>query len=123
MSDDRGAPIAYTVLAGGTPVQTSDGHELGKVRRVLADEGADVFDGIVVDTARGERFVDAPQVADLYERLVVLAITAEQARGLPEHSGSPAVLDLSADDVAGETRGHRVRHAAKRAWDRITGNY
>ena len=123
MTDDRGAPIAYTVLAGGTPVQTSDGHEVGKVRRVLADEGADVFDGIVVDTPHGERFVDAPDVAHLYERLVVLSITADQARHLPEHSGSPAVLDVSADDVAGGTRGDKVRHAAKRAWDRITGNY
>jgi hypothetical protein len=123
VTDDRGAPIAYTVLAEGTPVQTSDGHEVGTVKRVLADEGTDVFDGIVVDTSDGERFVDAPEIADLYERLVVLAITAEQARALPEHSAGPAVVDVSADDVAGDTGGDKVRDAAKRAWDRLSGNY
>jgi uncharacterized protein YrrD len=123
VTEDRGAPIAYAVLAEGTPVQTSDGEQLGTVKRVLADEGADVFDGIVVDTSGGERFVDAPQVADLFERVVVLAITAEQARELPEHSASPAVVDVSADDVAGDTTGDKVRGAAKRAWDRLSGNY
>jgi hypothetical protein len=123
VADDRGAPIAYTVLAEGTPVQSSDGHEVGTVKRVLADEGADVFDGVVLETPHGERFADAPEVGDLYERLVVLTITAEQARGLPEPSAGPAVLDVSADDVAGETPGDRVKDAAKRTWDRLSGNY
>jgi PRC-barrel domain len=123
VADDHGAPIAYAVLAEGTPVRSSDGAEVGTVKRVLADEGADVFDGIVVDTDEGERFVDAPVVADLYERLVVLTIGAEQARGLPEPSAGPAVVDVSADDVAGDTRGDRVKDAAKRTWDRLSGNY
>ena len=47
MTDDRGAPIAYTVLAEGTPVHASDGSEVGTVKRVLADEGTDIFDGII----------------------------------------------------------------------------
>ena len=63
MTEDRGDPIAYTVLAEGTPVVTSDGEQFGTVKRVLADEGTDIFDGIVVDTANGERFVDAPEIA------------------------------------------------------------
>jgi hypothetical protein len=122
VTDDRGAPIAYTVLAEGTAVHSADGHQLGTVKRVLADEGTDVFDGIVVDTDDGRRFVDAPEVDALYERLVVLTITAEQARQLSEPSAGPAVIDVSADDVAGE-RGHPVRDAARKTWDRLTGNY
>ena len=39
---DLGNPASYLVLAGGTPVVTSDGHEIGRVEHVLAD--ADVFD-------------------------------------------------------------------------------
>jgi hypothetical protein len=123
VTEDRGAPIAYTVLAEGTPVQASDGQEVGTVKRVLADDGTDVFDGIVLDTPDGERFVDAPEVGELYERLVVLTIGAEQARSLPEPSAGPAVVDVSADDVAGDTTGDKVKDAAKRTWDRLSGNY
>jgi hypothetical protein len=123
VTDDRGAPIAYTVLAEGTAVQSSDGQEVGTVKRVLADEGTDVFDGIVLDTPDGERFVDAPEIGELYERLVVLTIAAEQARQLSEPSAGPAVVDVSADDVAGDTTGDKVKDAAKRTWDRLSGNY
>ena len=120
---DHGAPIAYTVLAEGTPVLAADGTEVGTVKRVLADAGADIFDGIAFDGEGGERFVDAPEVDALYERAVVLRITAEQARELPEHSASPAVIDVAPDDIAGDTTGDRARDVAKRAWNRISGKY
>jgi hypothetical protein len=123
MSDDRGAPIAYTVLAPGTRVAGRDGGEVGTVRRVLADEGSDIFDGLILDTRDGDRFVDAPQVAELYERLVVLDMTAEEARRLPEPTPSPAAVEIEPDDVAGDTPGDKVRDAARRAWNRISGNY
>lgn len=121
--DDRGAPIAYMVLQEGTPVEGTDGARIGTVSRVLADVEADIFDGLILDTPDGDRFVDAPQVAELYERLVLLAMTAEEARRLPEPTPSPAAMDIDADDIAGDTPGDRIRDAAKRAWDRISGNY
>jgi len=105
MADDHGAPIAYTVLAEGTPVRSADGQDVGTVRRVLADQATDIFDGITVNTADGERFVDAPEIARLYERLVELTITADEARNLPEHSPGPAVVRPSPDDIAGDTTG------------------
>ena len=120
--DDRGAPIAYMVLAEGTPVQSADGERIGTVSRVLADTGADIFDGLAIDTADGERFVDAPEIAELFERLVVLTLTADQARSLPEHAAAPAVVDVNADDVAGEGE-TGARGAARKVWDRLSGNY
>ena len=124
MSAERGAPIAYMVLEEGTPVAGSDGAEVGKVKRVLADVESDIFDGLILDTPEGDRFVDAPQVGELFERLVVLEMTAEQAHNLlPEPSPSPASIDIDADDVAGDTTGDKIRDAAKRAWNRISGNY
>ena len=123
MTEDRGERIAYTVLGEGTRVEGSDGEEVGTVKRVLADEASDIFDGLILDTPDGDRFVDAPQVADLYTRVVVLAMTAEEARRLPEPTPSPAAVDIDPDDVAGDTTGDKVRDAAKRAWDRISGNY
>jgi len=123
MADDRGAPIAYMVLEEGTLVQTADGVEIGTVKRVLADPGADLFDGIVVATQRGERFVDAPEVGELYERLVVLTIGAEAARQLPEHTPAPAVVNLDADTIAGGGATGGAKGTARRVWDRLTGNY
>ena len=123
MADDRGAPIAYMVLQPGTPVEGRDGEEVGTVKRVLADAEADIFDGVILDTPEGDRFVDAGQVGDIYERLVVLEMTAAEARGLPQPTPGPAAVEVDPDDIAGDTPGDKVREAAKRAWDRISGNY
>lgn len=121
--EDRGEPIAYKVLVEGTRVEGRDGVEVGSVKRVLADEGADIFDGLILDTPDGDRFVDAPQVAEIYTRLVTLDMTAAEASGLPEPTASPAAVDVTPDDVTEDTTGDKVRDAARRAWNRISGNY
>jgi hypothetical protein len=121
MADDRGAPIAYAVLAEGTAVLASDGTEVGTVARVLADDATGIFDGIVIDTPDGERFVDAPEVGALYERAAVLTIGADEARGLPAPTANPAVLEPTPDDT-GDTRGDEARGAARRVWNRLSGN-
>jgi hypothetical protein len=128
---DHGAPIAYAALNPGTPVFTSDGEQLGLAERVLADEGADIFEGIVVDTRDGDRFVDAPDVAALYERGVVLKLSADQARSLGEPKPGPAVVDVVPDEpvemdrdgVGGAGPLDKVRHAARRLQWRLTGRY
>jgi Mrp family chromosome partitioning ATPase len=87
MTEDDGHAIAYKVLRRGTPVRSSDGLQVGTVRRVLENARENIFDGIVVDTRDGTRFVDAPEVARIAERAVTLTITAEEARDLPSHGG------------------------------------
>ena len=76
-------PIAYTALQPGTPVQTSDGHPFATVQRVLVDEKVSVFDGILVQTAAGARFVDADQIGSIYTSHVRTTLSAEQAASLP----------------------------------------
>ncbi|HEX5147056.1 MAG TPA: hypothetical protein VFV85_08540, partial [Conexibacter sp.] len=71
---DEGAPISYLALRRGTRVCASDGAEVGHVRRVQDNAREHIFDGIVVDTAHGQRFVDAPEVAHIAERAVRLTI-------------------------------------------------
>jgi len=65
-------------------VWASDGVEVGHVREVLENEREHIFDGIVVDTDAGQRFVDAPEVARIAERRVTLALDAAAAAELPE---------------------------------------
>ena len=119
---DLGNPASYLVLAEGTPVLSSDGSEVGKVEHVLADADADVFDGVIIDTRigpGGHRFADASLVEAIYERGVVLAMTAEAAKRLPEPSENPATLEADPDDTAPDDLKDKLR----RAWDYLSGNY
>ena len=76
---DLGAPASYLTLAAGIPVYSTDGQRLGDVEHVLAEPEKDIFDGIVFDASPlpgGHRFVDAPDVDEIYERGVVLKLDA-----------------------------------------------
>jgi sporulation protein YlmC with PRC-barrel domain len=81
--DDDGPAISYKLLARGTPVVTADGVELGTVDQVLENVKENIFDGIVVRTPNGPRFVDAPEVGRITERAVILTIGASDAETLP----------------------------------------
>ena len=87
MADDP-YPIAYTALQPGTQVQTSDGDGFATVQSVLVDEKVSVFDGIVVQTAEGPRFVDADLIGSIYTTYVRTTLSAEQAASLPPPDGS-----------------------------------
>ena len=83
MPDVPDDPIAYTALQPGTPVRTRDGRQFATVERVLVDERVSVFDGILVLSATGTRFVDADQVESIYASHVRTTLSAEQAPSLP----------------------------------------
>ena len=87
MTDDDGLAISYKVLRRGTPVRSADGVQVGTVRRAQENARETIFDGIVLDTPDGKRFVDAPEVARIAERGVTLTISAEEALELPTVAG------------------------------------
>jgi hypothetical protein len=120
---EHGEPTSYLVLAEGTDVLASDGGRIGTVKRVLAVPDDDIFDGLILDTDGGDRFVDADNVGELYERAAFLKLDSDQARHLPEPTASPAVLEPTPDDVAGDTPGDQLRYRIRQVWDRISGNY
>jgi hypothetical protein len=72
-------------------VQTSDGDEFATVGAVLVDEVVAVFDGIVVQTAEGARFVDADQVGSIYNTYVRTTLSSEQAANLPPPEASTVI--------------------------------
>ena len=118
--EDPGEPISYVLLAAGTAVYSSQGTQVAKVSHVLADEEADIFDGIVIgDLDHGvfaggdrHRFVDAPEVGSIHERAVALTIDDAACRALPGPSANP-----------GASAEGGVSAKLHRAWDRLSGNY
>ena len=100
MPDAPDHPIAYTALQPGTPVQTRDGHHFATVQAVLVDEKVSVFDGVVVQTAEGKRFVDADQVRSIYTTHVRTTLSVEQAANLPLPDGSTLVDIKPANSMA-----------------------
>ena len=108
-SDD---PIAYTALQPGTPVQTIEGLQFATVQAVLVDEKVSVFDGIVVQTAEGTRFVDAPLIGTIYTTPVCTTLSADRAANLPLPEGSN-LIDIkparSMTDRLGRMLGRKKR--------------
>lgn len=117
---DYGEPTSYLALTSGTEVYSADGQRLGTMQHVLADEAEDIFDGLVIDTRPGPgglRFVDAPQVDSLYERGVLLTLSAAEAETLHEPSANPAVVENhGVEDSEG-----RLAHKLRRAWEIVSG--
>jgi len=95
-AEDDDHQIGYQALPRGVPVVTSDGVEIGTVHRVLDNAREHIFDGIVVRTRDGRRFVDAPEVARITRRQVTLTIDAAGAAGLPEYGGMLGAMQTRA---------------------------
>jgi hypothetical protein len=117
---DLGEPSSYLAVGKGVPVYSSDGESLGRVVRVMSAPNLDMFDGIVFDTTAGpggHRFVDAPEVGQIYEGGVVLRIDAAEAAGLPAPGVNPGALSVNPADLAGG----RPPGAMRRFWDSLVG--
>jgi hypothetical protein len=88
---DEGLPIAYDVLEKGVPVYAAGGEQVATVDHVVAAEAEDIFHGVVIRTAGGQRFVDADDVASIHERGVDLRLDASAVQALaPPHGSAPA---------------------------------
>jgi len=98
-ADDYDHAISYKALRLGVPVVTSDGTEVGIVDQVLDNLKENIFDGIVVATREGKRFVDAPEVDRITERTVTLTIDTEAALALPDYE--PGAPEYHANPRAG----------------------
>lgn len=117
MTDDAD-PIAYTALQKGTPVQSKDGQVFGTVEHVLTVEEVDVFDGIVVRTSEGVRFVDADHVAQIFTTRVMTTLSTEEAAQLPLPDQDP-VYDADAADDTGQSLSDRFgRMFGRGKWKR-----
>jgi hypothetical protein len=95
-AEDDEHQIGYQALPRGVPVLASDGTRVGTVHRVLDNAREHIFDGIVLETPDGRRFVDAPEVARITTRRVTLTIDAAEAAQLPEYAGKLGAMQTRA---------------------------
>ena len=119
--DDLGEPISYLVAEKGVPVFSSDGQNLGKVVNVLSAPNLDMFDGIVFDTTAGpggHKFVDAPEVGEIFERGVVLKIDAAEAAKLGPPEANPGSVRVDPGEFSAN---ERKPGFFSRAWNLLSG--
>jgi hypothetical protein len=107
----EGQAVSYKLLAHGTPIHSADGTLLGTAERVLENEREHIFDGIVMRTDEGARFVDAPEVARITERRVTLSIDAAAAASLPRY-------ERGAPEYRADPRTGRLGRFFGRGWKR-----
>ena len=113
---DDGHAISYQALRRGTIVRSSDGVELGKVRRVEEETRSHIFDGIVLDTRDGRRFLDAPEVAHIAERAVTTTFPAAEADQHLVEMGS--AVAKRAKNTTTARRAKRWGRSLRQKWDR-----
>jgi uncharacterized protein YrrD len=80
----KDAHIAWTAVGRGHPVHASDGEQVGKVARVVADQQKDIFAGITFRSHlfEIERFAPADIIEGITEASVQLAIPSPEAEAL-----------------------------------------
>jgi hypothetical protein len=117
--EDLGERSSYLTVSKGVPVYSSDGEKLGRVVRVLSAPNIDMFDGVVFDASAGpggHRFVDAPEVGEIFEGGIVLKIDAGEAAKLPAPGANPGSIAVNPADLGGPRRS-----GLGRLWDRLSG--
>lgn len=91
MADDA---ISYQAAKRGTPVVTSSGKQIGHLVHVLQVPEEDLFDGLVIRTHHGMRFIDADQVHEITRSKIRCSLSDTQADNLPKPEGGTSAFDF-----------------------------
>lgn len=86
-SDD--APVSYQAAVRQSPVVARSGATIGHLEHVLQVPELDVFDGIVISTHHGLRFIDAEHVTRITRAKLFTDLDEAHAAQLPAPSGPP----------------------------------
>jgi hypothetical protein len=91
--------ISYAAVTPGIPVLTSDRAEIGTLEHVLEVPDLDLFDGIVIATSDGLRFIDADQIEAITAAYIRTSLDQSQAKLLPPPGGPPVYRVNALEDV------------------------
>src|SRR5882757_6553646 len=92
-------PVSYEGVPIGVPLLSSTGRQFGTLVKVLEIPSQDVFDGVIVKTSHGRRFVDRDQITEITTQYIKCDLDDAAAASLPEPSGTRA---FSVDAEYGE---------------------
>jgi uncharacterized protein YrrD len=107
---DLGAPTSYLSLEKGTPVLSRQHQQVGTVHVVVADDGADAFDALVIQEDERLRVALAEEVESIYQHGVILALDTKACQRLPEPTPEPVAVPEGS-----------VRVRLRRAWELLSG--
>lgn len=106
---DSAPPVSYEGVPTGVPLLSSTGRQFGTLERVLEIPSEDLFDGVIVATDNGRRFVDRDQINEITTQYIRCLLSDSQVADLPEPSGTAAY-----DADAGYGAGHSFRDWVQR---------
>ncbi|HUJ08027.1 MAG TPA: hypothetical protein VLX31_18115 [Streptosporangiaceae bacterium] len=113
-------PISYAGAAKGTPVLSSSDTQIGTLEHVLAVHDLDMFEGIVIATHHGIRFIDADHITQITTARIRCSLTDEEAASLAPPDGPP-VYHVDALDGSGHELHDVIRRLFGRTrWKRET---
>ena len=107
------AAVSYQAAVPGSPVLARSGREIGTLEHVLEVPRLDLFDGIVIATDWGLRFIDADQIELITIRNVRCRLDDAEAARLPPPEGA-AVYQVSSLDEIGDSLHERLGRMFRR---------
>jgi hypothetical protein len=107
------AAVSYQAAVPGSPVLTRSGKEIGTLEHVLEVPGLDPFDGIVIATDWGLRFIDADRVEVITICNIRCSLDDAEAGRLPPPDGA-AVYQVSSLDEIGDSLHERLGRMFRR---------
>ncbi len=113
---DDATPISYLALAEGTPVLTASGTRIGTVEHVLQVPEEDLFDGIVLSTDDGLRFVDRDTITSMTTEAVHTALSDAEAAELPAPHGTQVFHVNALQDVGSSLSARLGRMFGRERW-------
>jgi hypothetical protein len=87
---DSAEPVSYEGVPTGVPLLSSTGQQFGTLEKVLEIPSEDLFDGVIVKTDHGRRFVDRDQIIEITTKYIRCSLSDNEAADLPEPSGTAA---------------------------------
>lgn len=108
--------ISYLAIKVGMPVECAEGHTFGKVEHILQDPQLDLFDGVVVSTHHGLRFVAQDQIREITTHAIRCTLSDAEAAQLPRPDG-PNVFHVDGlQDVGPSLSAHLGRIFRREHW-------
>ncbi len=91
--------VSWKAVDEDAVVVAGDGREIGRLREVVGDEEADIFDGLVVAVPKLEhdRFIAAERVRRIWPDRVEVDLGPEEVLNLPPYT-EPAVVEWHAGE-------------------------